>query len=700
MEYRGLQLDLFQEQAIKAIEENNSVLVSAPTGSVKTLVAEYALEKCIRENKGIIYTAPIKALSNQKFRDFRRTYGDKIGIVTGDVSINPDAPALIMTTEIFRNTIFDDSRRLDSIEYVIFDEIHFLDDEDRGTVWEESLIFAPPHIKIIALSATILNLDQLARWIKHIRKNELVVIEETERPVPLKHLLFMQHYGIGNLKDLAKIIQSKQTGHPGDWRKTDRLCISRTEIQDRSGRPNLAPPRRGKAGWKSTLIDHIQQANQLPCLYFVFNRRECEKRAEENTSRNLLTEPERHKIMGLFQQLLEQHHIDEADRTVGFLKRIASRGIAFHHAGMRPDLKEIAEQLFTSGLIKLLFATETFALGINMPARSVIFDTLRRFDGVRETYLKTREYQQMSGRAGRRGIDQVGHVYSNLLMPCFNYRMIERIMTGEIEKVNSQFNLSYACILNLYHELKDRIYQICAKSFSNFQNLRPKRKKRRTEITGSPSSRNEFGTSYSQVVEQVNRKLTLLKKLGYLENNHLTEKGRFAQKIYGYELEVTELFFNQIIPSLTPEGLSLLAVSIVFESKKSDWYRRLESVSGGLTRFKTNAARIINNLLILEQKMGIFNRIKPLDFKLSGTTYAWVTGAGFGTLSQYTSASGGDLIRTFRLAAQLLRSTLAGLRTINLPRDRGTDDTAQKIKIALQQLYRDEVDAEKFLLEK
>ncbi|MCK4909675.1 MAG: DEAD/DEAH box helicase, partial [Planctomycetes bacterium] len=510
MEYRGFKLDPFQEQAITAIDQDRSLLVAAPTGAGKTLIAEYALEKCIQQNKGIIYTAPLKALSNQKFRDFQKLYGSKIGIVTGDVSINPDAPAVIMTTEIFRNTIFDNSRRLDSVEYVIFDEIHFLDDEDRGTVWEESSIFAPRHIKMIALSATILNLNQLARWINKIRETELVVVEENERPVPLKHSLFMRYFGVGNLKDLRKLVKSGRDGQI--------QSIRRVRSGDNSEKICFRLPGGGHGGrrWKNHLLDHVQQVNQLPCLYFIFNRRECESRAEENLGRNLLNQTEQEKIVTLFQELAEKYQLNESDRAVNFLKKLTSHGIAFHHAGMHPDLKEIVEQLFTTGLIKLIFTTETFALGINMPARSVVFDTLKKFDGWRETYLKTREYQQMAGRAGRRGIDERGYVYSNLPLPCFSYQSIERIMTGEIEKIHSQFNLSYACILNLYRELKNNIYQACAKSFSNFQNRRPKRKK---------GHRRPGPNNYFQVVKQVSQKLILLERLGYIKNKNLTEKG-------------------------------------------------------------------------------------------------------------------------------------------------------------------------------
>ena len=200
MLYKGYILDPFQERAIRAIEEDKSVIVAAPTGAGKTLIAEYAVEKCLERERKIIYTAPIKALSNQKYRDFYADYGDMIGIMTGDVVLNPDAPALIMTTEIFRNTIFEDISRLDDIDYVIFDEIHYINDIQRGTVWEESIIFAPQHIKFVCLSATMPNLDQFARWMQSIRRHPIEVINEESRPVPLEHKLYIRNAGIGDLE--------------------------------------------------------------------------------------------------------------------------------------------------------------------------------------------------------------------------------------------------------------------------------------------------------------------------------------------------------------------------------------------------------------------------------------------------------------------------------------------------------------------
>lgn len=559
LSYRGFKLDPFQIEAIQAIENNQSVLVSAPTGAGKTLIAEYALEKCLREGKEIIYTAPLKAISNQKFRDFSEKYQDRIGILTGDVSINPDAPALIMTTEIFRNNILINPKRFQRVSYVIFDELHYLDDEERGTVWEESIIFAPAHIKIIALSATVPNLMTIARWIKTIRHEKIKVIKEENRPVPLKHLLFLPRYGVVNLKRLKQLqthfYQNNYHSYIGKNKSYSGAMAK--ENRDSATVKDIANPFSWGRNWKDLLISHIIEQDQLPCLYFVFNRKECEKRAENNLHRNLLSSEEQTCVQQLFEQLITKYGISRQQESVRVLFQLISRGIAYHHAGMLPSLKEIVEQLFTKGLIKLLFATETFALGVNMPARSVVFDELIKFDGKRDSLLLSREYHQMAGRAGRRGMDKVGFVYSNLSTPfIIKAPVVEKIIQGKIEPINSQFNLSYASLLSLYQIYKDKIYEVCQKSLSNFQ---PK---------GLHKKRNS-------IEEQVRCKVQLLKKLGYIKGTELTPKGHFARQIYGYELILTELANRGILYRLKAVELVLLAVAIVFEARGKEWCRKI-----------------------------------------------------------------------------------------------------------------------------
>ena len=457
MLYKGLQLDRFQEEAIAAIDRDTSVIVTAPTGAGKTVIAEYAVEKCLEENRRVIYTAPIKALSNQKYRDFFAEYGEKIGIVTGDVVLNPYAQVLLMTTEIFRNTIFDDIERLQGVSYVIFDEIHYINDIERGTVWEESIIFAPQHIKFVCLSATIPNINPFAEWMQSVRDIDIEIVEELKRPVPLEHYLYFKDYGIGGVEHISAL--RKRAQHDTRKRKPD-------PYNDKK------PPALPSDFIETTLVPHLRREQQLPCLYFCFSRKGCEENAGAlvfGSHLQLLNKKQKAQILKQFDELCLQFDIVEEKKIAEF-RRLVSCGIAYHHAGMLPTLKEVVERLFTSGLIQLLFTTETFAVGINMPACSVVFDSLEKFDGIGFRYLKAREYHQMSGRAGRRGIDTIGYVYAQIIPAYADSNEIRGVVSNKIEPIESQFNLSYSSILNLYQKYGDDIYDVYTMSLSNHQN--------------------------------------------------------------------------------------------------------------------------------------------------------------------------------------------------------------------------------------
>ena len=477
MEYKGLTLDLFQEEAIDAIDREQSVIVTAPTGAGKTVIAEYAVEKCLQTNRRVIYTAPIKALSNQKYRDFQAEYGDKIGVVTGDVVLNPFAQVLLMTTEIFRNTIFDDIDRLQDVSYVIFDEIHYINDIERGTVWEESIIFAPQHIKFVSLSATIPNITSFAEWMQSVRDIDIKVIEELERPVPLDHHIYFNGFGIGkvdHLNDLRNVIKREK-------RKREKIKESnkRSAEKNKSKEANTKQTEVEKEIINVDLIPYLQKKRRLPCLYFCFSRKNCEANAKNYAlygTHNLLETEKQKQILEMFDTLCTQYDIDEESVINDFRKLIAC-GIAYHHAGMLPTLKEVVERLFTSGLIQLLFTTETFAVGINMPACTVVFDSLEKFDGISFRYLQAREYHQMAGRAGRRGIDPVGYVYSKVDPRYATFSDVGKAVSDKIEPITSQFNLSYSSILNLYEKYGDDIYDVYTMSLSNYQN-----KKRITDL--------------------------------------------------------------------------------------------------------------------------------------------------------------------------------------------------------------------------
>ncbi|HZE97649.1 MAG TPA: DEAD/DEAH box helicase [Planctomycetota bacterium] len=645
MIYKGVTLDPFQEQAVRIINDRESLIVAAPTGAGKTLVAEYAIEKCMAEGARVLYTAPIKALSNQKFRDFSQIYGDRVGIKTGDVTLNPDGQVILMTTEIFRNTIFESPEAFHDVRYVIFDEIHYLDDIERGTVWEESIIFAPEHIRVLCLSATVPNLEPLSKWIQTIRPTPpLHVIIEQNRPVPLKHQLFVPGLGLKNLGELRKYEQ-------GDIRQ----YYQRID-------PNANPNR-----WRSWMIDHLAEAKRLPVLWFAFNRRECEQFASL-VQRPLLVPEERHHILELFDDLLRKFDL-VPDATTEHLRKLLEKGVSYHHAGLLPTLKEVIERIFTSGLIKLLFATETFAVGVNMPARTVVFNSIFKFDGKRLGPIKTREHHQMSGRAGRRGIDEVGYVYSVVEWPHMRVADIERVIEGEIEPIRSQFNLSYATLLTLWEHLGNKIYTAAEKSFANFD----------------PRRRGE--KLFQSKVAQIRKRLSLLKAMGYIRDGKLTAKGQFARQIQGYELQITELLFRGFLKQLAEEELAVLFHAVVYEAKKADWARKYDH--GRFKWLKKAAYAIVDDIGRAEERAELEDRTKSLEFKLAGVMNAWAKGCTWAELESHTSASDGDMVRFFRLALQLLKNTMYAL-----PKE---DPLRDKLRGAAHRINRDVVDAERQL---
>lgn len=424
-EYQGLKLDSFQIEAIEAINQGHSVIVSAPTGTGKTLVADYLVEKSIREGKRIIYTAPIKALSNQKYKDFSSQFGsDSIGIMTGDVVINPTAPLLIMTTEIFRNQVITDDEELAHVSYIIFDEIHWLNDEDRGTVWEESIILAPPNIKILGLSATIANAVALAGWIEAIRKDKVILIEANERIVPLEYYYFCKDTGLIAYEDLIKFYYQK-------LKTTDRV--------DRA--PLFSPT------FHLDLIKTIDN-KYLPCLYFVFSRKQCADKAHELANiKNYLTPEKSNQVKDIFLENFGSE--DDWSASTRKLFRVCRKGIAYHHAGLLPLQKSVVEDLFLARIISVLYCTETFSVGINYPVKAVCFDSLNKYDGRSFRPLANHEFFQMSGRAGRRGIDPIGYSFAIVDLNYFEKEPPLKFDISKLEPLTSQFRLSYNTVLNL-----------------------------------------------------------------------------------------------------------------------------------------------------------------------------------------------------------------------------------------------------------
>ena len=620
--------DRFQQEAIDHINAGHSVIVSAPTGAGKTAIAEHVIESCIQARKGVIYTAPIKALSNQKFRDFASQYGDSIGILTGDVSLNAEAPVLIMTTEIFRNKVLDAPDSLKKYSWIIFDEVHYIDNPERGTVWEESLIFLPPHMNILCLSATIPNIKQFADWIASIHKKDVKVVIEEKRPVPL-HFFFQCH---------DKVV--------------DNLNV-------------LKGARSYKQNRTRSLIKYVEEKDGLPLIYFVFGRKRAEYLASELYDCHFLERSESAQILALYASLCERFDLAH-EKSAQELLPLIERGVAFHHAGMLPTLKEVIERLFTSRLLKVIFTTETFALGINMPSRSVIFDELSKFYGNYTRALKTRDFYQMAGRAGRRGIDKEGFVYSRVNLHRIRLEDVHRIIYGKPEDVNSQFNASYATMLNLYERYKEELYNIYPFSLHFFQ-TKPKQQRDALKVMES--------------------KLKLLKELGHIADGKLTTKGQFAKAVYGYELLLAELYDNNVFEDLDEIGLGILAVATVFEPRKGQVVVGLSKPSQYLKSVSTS---LHEKIVHKESRYGIHPYSKAPHFNLAKSMEGWMHGMKFERMLDFTDTDEGEVIRYFRMAIQILREINDAPISPVL---------AERIKVAIRMINRDIIDAEKQLRE-
>jgi len=473
MQYRGFTLDPFQETAIGHLEEGRSVLVSAPTGTGKTIIADWVVDEALKRNKQVIYTAPIKALSNQKFRDYCRLHGeDRVGLVTGDLVIRRDAPCLVMTTEILRNMLLGG----DGVEHlyaVVIDEVHFLDDRERGTVWEEVLIYLPPHVLIVALSATLPNLDDFAGWMTSVRDRPMEIVTADVRAVPLDFHFANRQGGLLTPEEFDQQARKArfETGPAdvkggGGRRGRGR---GRGRGRDRGNRGGGRRDHRGTPRSQRThpidVFKQVRNRKWLPMLYFVFSRADAERFAKALAFRykaELLDGFQRDEVDAFLQQADLGTALDDE------LRDMYLRGIAFHHAGLHVRLKAVVEELYERKLLPVLFCTATFALGINMPARTAVLHGIMAFDGESVKPLPVRTFMQKAGRAGRRGLDEAGHVIIRMdydEYPDFKNNL-KAYFDKRYEPVRSSFNLSWNSIVKLLdrHDL-DRVRDLVDKSF-------------------------------------------------------------------------------------------------------------------------------------------------------------------------------------------------------------------------------------------
>jgi len=609
MQYKQYTLDEFQIKAIESLENNHSVVVSAATGTGKTLIADYVINKYLPLGKHIIYTAPIKALSNQKFRDFCHDFGkEKVGLITGDVQYNQEAPLLIMTTEIYRNMLTTHDPILGNLAYVIFDEIHFISDIERGTIWEESIIFSPEHIRFLCLSATIPNAEQFAAWIQSIKNHPVDVVRYAHRAVPLTHLFYDEEgFGVMTRDELVNV-----------------QSVAKAPRYDRHKRNKDRAPRRQLS--HISLINELEKNDWLPCLFFIFSRNMCMKKARELAKiKQYLPKNKGPRVLELYKQTVneEESHLESA-RSI---KELALHGIGVHHAGLLPKLKEFVELCFAEGLLAVLFATETFAVGINMPARAVCFLSLEKYDGMNFRYLNSKEYFQLAGRAGRRGIDTEGYAFSMFEMSKSDIPKILQFTEADKDPLISQFGLSFNTTLYLYHNYGiDEAEIVLKNSFDYYQ--------KKTQ------------GNHLRIMASYKNKIKILRQMGYLDDKGLTGRGEILQHIYSHELLMGEIFTTDIIDSLEPVEVVLLLAALELEERRG--------VHFTIDQRNPYPGRIMHKI---EKNMYIAKNVNKFNLKrLAPLITRWMQpDAEFDDLLDLTSMQEGDIIHLFRRIMDALR---------------------------------------------
>lgn len=450
--HHDFDLDAFQLAALEVLDAGESVLVAAPTGSGKTVVAEYAIASARHQGKRAIYTAPLKALSNQKFGDLVAHYGKgEVGLLTGDNSINSGASVLVMTTEVLRNMIYADSHALDNLGVVVLDEVHFLQDAYRGPVWEEVIIHLDPTVQLVCLSATVSNAEEVADWLTTVRGPTRSIVEE-HRPVDL-----INHYVVGDkATDRVKMFDTLVGNRPNPEIERLELNAARqgnTAPRFSDQRSHRRPQRRSRLYSPSRIdvVSLLKDEDLLPAIFFIFSRNQCNEAAVAclKSGIRFTTTSERTAIAALIDERLDM--FSDEDLAVLDFSQYANQlesGIATHHAGMVPTFKEIVEACFVRGLVKVVFATETLAVGINMPARAVVIDKLTKFTGEHHQALKPSEYTQLTGRAGRRGLDSVGHALV-LWNPFVSYVAVAELALSRSFKLTSAFRPTFNMAANL-----------------------------------------------------------------------------------------------------------------------------------------------------------------------------------------------------------------------------------------------------------
>ncbi len=683
-------LDPFQIEAARQIASGRSVLVAAPTGTGKTIVAEFGIWLVRQSGQRAIYTAPLKALSNQKFRDLRRRYDDQsVGLLTGDIVENPRAPIVVMTTEIYRNMLLEGCRaaskaqpaadpdvaagdtlqdspgiiaaddvaelahqaaldeELSTVGCVIFDELHYLSDPGRGPVWEEAIIHSPEHITLVGLSATVSNADELRRWIEHVHGPTALIFHQ-ERSVPLEHYYFLDGQlhlvqdALGKRVERFPSVGGEATlarsrGHYRRYTSGENAGAYFTGQPERPAPENEEQPKERQAPEAGETLTALRNADLLPCIYFLPGRRAVEGAAESAKGHLLVNPDARARLQVEVQEWVAR--LPAEDQKLEQVQRLAAllpRGLAFHHAGLLPGLKVMVETLFQRGDLRAVFATDTLALGINMPARSVVLGSLSKFDGTQMRLLTPNEYQQLTGRAGRRGMDDKGAAIIPYSPWGEGFEPTFATLTGPLLPVTSAFTIRYNTILNLWRPGDPgRLRTALAASLREFQ--RP----RGQQLLSRAAAAELEGT------------ISVLRELSYISDDELTVKGRLLRALFHPAgMVLTELLVNGSLDGLTAAELAEGVSWFTFDDDRS--LRNTNYLSQRLLQLRREVQHARARVAYREYQKGLMLSPGIIE-NFHGVALNWHRGFSLGGLLRRIDLAEGDLLVTLNQTIDLLQ---------------------------------------------
>ena len=680
-------LDPFQAEAFDALDEGKSVLVTAPTGAGKTLVAEYAVTRALANGRKAFYTTPLKALSNQKFAELCQAHGsDRVGLLTGDTSIRPGAPVVVMTTEVLRNMLLAGSDLLQGLQAVVLDEVHYLQDPYRGGVWEEVLVLCPPDVIFVCLSATVANASELGDWLRSVRGPTQVVVSR-HRPVELRHHLAVHWRNEGTTELVPLLVEGRLGGEAARLDQAARRASrDRPPPNWRRGPGSSAPRLPFRGPRRTELIEELGERQLLPAIVFIFSRAACEDAVRQCLREGIRLAANRERA--IIRRIAEEHTDPLADDDLAVLGygewlEGLEAGVAAHHAGLVPAFRETVEEAFAAGLLKAVFATETLSLGINMPARTVAIERFTKFGGAGRAPLTSGEYAQLTGRAGRRGLDREGNAVA-LWSPETSATEMSRIALAPPPDLRSSFRPTYNLAVNLMRRFdRPMAVEVLRRSFAQWQAA-------------------HHGPRRETLVDLLARRLAVLEELGYVDGWSVRPLGLQLSRVYHEaDLLVTGVLAGEALRGAEPAVVAGVLSSLVFERRRARKVlgaprRRRPGRGTGDRLGEGRRADLAERLaLVLHQadqvraleEIHLVPRTRQPEPGLATAVTAWARGASFRTVLEVATIEAGeiapgDFVRTVKQLADLV-GQVAQVAT--------DQAVAEAARVATGQLLRDVV---------